>query len=91
MAQEIINNKDQGEGVDVWALEVLIYKICCGEYPFDTPSDSKLFKVLNACKPDFPFHFSEELKCLLEKIFKVNAEYRISLESKWMDPTPGAE
>jgi len=74
MAPEIINNKDQGVGVDVWALAVLIYKICSGEYPFNLingTSDSKLFKVINACKPDFPFHFSEELKCLLEKMFKV--------------------
>ena len=77
MAPEIINNKDQGVGVDIWALAVLIYKICSGEYPFNPingTSDSKLFKVINACKPDFPFHFSEELKCLLEKMFKVQAE-----------------
>ena len=77
MAQEIINNKDQGVGVDIWAFAVLIYKISSGEYPFNPihgTSDSKLFKVINACKPDFPFHFSEELKCLLEKMFKVQAE-----------------
>jgi serine/threonine protein kinase len=70
MAPEMVNRKDYGKEVDVWALGVLIFKVCAGEYPFRGITDKKLFKQINECKPDYPFYFSDELINLLIKIFR---------------------
>lgn len=101
LAPEIIKRvKYDGIKADVWACGVVLYILVCGRYPFeytvpenpniiDIHSYSELFaKILNG-KYNIPNYISPELKDLLQRIFTLDPDKRISIseiwESKWMN------
>ena len=76
MAPEIINKSDYTWYVDVWALAILLFKMCCGSFPFRGKrldkflgqTDAELYRKINSCAPNFPHHLSAEIKHLISKI-----------------------
>lgn len=101
IAPEIIKKeKYDGTKADIWACGIVLYILVCGKYPFDyiLPEDpnkidiytfSELFGKILKGKYNVPNHISPELKDLLQRIFTVDPNKRITIpeiwDSEWMN------
>jgi 5'-AMP-activated protein kinase catalytic alpha subunit len=86
---EIIRGEDYTAQCDIWSAGVLLYVMVAGEFPFDDPNLQNIFQKILKSHPTYPEHFSEDMKQLLQQIFKNNPKERISFpfikQHKWLN------
>ena len=67
------------EGVDIWSIGVLLYRLICGKTPFESEYHSQTIKNIREKTVEFPQQFeqySPELKSFLVKIMERNVDDR---------------
>uniref|UniRef100_A0A1B6I687 cAMP-dependent protein kinase n=1 Tax=Homalodisca liturata TaxID=320908 RepID=A0A1B6I687_9HEMI len=82
MAPEIIMLKGYDCSVDWWALAILLYVMCSGDFPFHNKSTIKTYELIISCKYEMPTTFSKHLKQLLKRLLLFNPEMRIANSKK---------
>lgn len=83
------NKKYSGQGVDVWALGVILFLLITGGVPFWGESEQELYRRICTGKFSLPNkgkNHSKKVKNLLEKIFQPNVNNRITAEKMLDDP-----
>lgn len=65
LAPEIIQSKGHNEGVDWWALGVLLYEIIAGYPPYEDDNPMMIYQKVLEGKIEFPSHFSKKAKELI--------------------------
>lgn len=66
---------------DIWALGVILYEMCCFNYPFPANTEEELVpKVLNDKPQKFPNHVTTEFKEIILKMLKKDASKRPCIE-----------
>ena len=78
------------EGVDIWSIGVLLYRLICGKTPFESEYHSQTIKNIREKTVEFPQQFeqySPELKSFLVKIMERNVDDRPNaqgcLKNRW--------
>ena len=69
----------RGRGADVWAAAVSLWYMCYRTYPFQASHASKAFDVILTEEPSYPEFMDQELRDLLEKLFKKDPKERITI------------
>uniref|UniRef100_A0A1B6FWJ8 cAMP-dependent protein kinase n=1 Tax=Cuerna arida TaxID=1464854 RepID=A0A1B6FWJ8_9HEMI len=82
MAPEIIMLKGYDCSVDWWALGILLYVICSGDFPFRNDSTIKTYELIISCRYEVPTTFSKNLKQLLKRLLVLKPEMRIANSKK---------
>lgn len=86
MAPEIVSKKEYcGPPADVWALGVLLFALLCGRFPYRGQNDKELYKKICRAEPDYPDHVSNSAKNFFSKIFRRDAEHRITTKEMLKD------
>lgn len=82
IAPEVFNESPYSFEADIWSLGIILYELCCLEYPFqpkETDNDY-LFGLMKAVKKgtykDLPSQYSDELKLLLKHMLNPIAKKR---------------
>jgi len=77
MSPEVLNHEDYDEKCDIWSLGVVLYRICCHEYPFDgTSLMTIMLKIVSGVSPALNDKYSRALNNLLERMFDRKPENR---------------
>ncbi|KAJ3230623.1 Map microtubule affinity-regulating kinase [Chytriomyces hyalinus] len=82
-APEMLSRKDyDGQGVDIWALGVVLFVMICGYHPFDNQNVRKMYSSIVTAKYVFPetHQISDEAKSILSAIFKTKPSERATLQ-----------
>ncbi|KAM6980637.1 serine/threonine-protein kinase 33, partial [Aplochiton taeniatus] len=92
MAPEVINAHEYSQQCDVWSIGVIMYMLLCGEPPFISSSEEKLFEMIK--KGDLTFtgpvwdSISDAAKKALSCLLKVDPAHRITanelLDHPWI-------
>lgn len=86
MAPEIVSKKEYcGPPADVWALGVLLFALICGKFPFRGSNDKELYKKICKAELEFPDHMSTSARTFFHKIFKREAEQRLTAKEMLKD------
>ena len=81
MAPEIVNRTPyDGKKTDVWALGVLVFKMLTGNFPFRAATEPELYQKIKSGIVKYPSSISPELRDLLQRIFVIAPEDRISAD-----------
>ena len=78
-APEMLKGKIYGLEVDLWAFGILLYELATGTTPFYHKNRVFMCKKIIHESPNFPEHFSSELKDLLEGLLRKDQTERYSL------------
>ena len=65
---EMVENKSHDEKVDLWSLGVLAYEFCCGEPPFEAPTNQDTYRRITRVDLKFPSHVSEGARDVITKV-----------------------
>jgi NIMA (never in mitosis gene a)-related kinase 1/4/5 len=83
LSPEIINGAKYDSKTDIWSLGVLLYELCCLDYPFKVPNNSLAalaLKVLKGKYSPLPKTYSPELSKILAAMMNVNAKARPTVD-----------
>ena len=73
---------------DIWAAGVTLWKMLFDQFPFQSNNQETLFNLIRTTEPNYPEFIDEDLRLLLQGLFKKNPEERITLtevqEHSWM-------
>ncbi|XP_064628533.1 serine/threonine-protein kinase 33-like isoform X2 [Lineus longissimus] len=91
MSPEIIDNKTYSQQCDVWAMGVITYLLLCGNPPFRSREEEKLYEMIKKGDVDFSApvfdKITEEAKNLICGMLKVDPAHRLTarevLEHSW--------
>jgi serine/threonine protein kinase len=86
--------KYSGQGVDVWALGVILFLLVTGGVPFWGDNETELFKRIGIAKYSLPIKtrpYSKNIRALFAKIFQPNASQRITAQEILKDPWLGGD
>ncbi|KAJ3266986.1 Map microtubule affinity-regulating kinase [Chytriomyces hyalinus] len=81
-APEMLSRKDyDGQGVDIWALGVVLFVMICGYHPFDNQNVRKMYTSIVTAKYVFPetHLLSDDAKSIISAIFKTKPSERATL------------
>uniref|UniRef100_A0A8C9W3P3 Serine/threonine kinase 33 n=1 Tax=Scleropages formosus TaxID=113540 RepID=A0A8C9W3P3_SCLFO len=92
MAPEVINAHDYSQQCDVWSVGVIMYMLLCGEPPFMSSSEDKLFEIIRKGELSFAGlvwdSISDAAKKVLRCLLKVDPAHRITaselLDNPWI-------
>ncbi|KAL4613500.1 serine/threonine-protein kinase 33 [Arapaima gigas] len=92
MAPEVINAHDYSQQCDVWSVGVIMYMLLCGEPPFMSSSEDKLFEIIRRGELSFTGpvwdSISDGAKKVLSCLLKVDPAHRITaselLDNPWI-------
>lgn len=92
IAPEIINKRDYGASVDLWASGVLFYITLSGQFPFCGNTDDEYYKNVIEQELEFPDedwkHISEEAKDFLRGLLEKDPQKRLTAQEavkhKWV-------
>ena len=80
MAPEILENKTQSKGVDIWSLGILLYELMEGKSPFKGKNMIKIYQKIIKQKITFSINANSEMINLLMKIFSIKVKKRPTIE-----------
>jgi len=85
MAPELLDKKSYTEGVDIWAIGMILYEMLYGEHPYKNCSDLTDLKEFSKKEITIPPHgtinyISDECLDLLKKMLNKEEKLRINLE-----------
>lgn len=81
--------KYSGQGVDIWALGVILFLLITGGVPFWGENETELYRKISMAKFSLPNggkNYSKKVKSLLASIFKTDPDKRISATEMLNDP-----
>ena len=82
IAPEVFNESPYSFEADIWSLGIMLYEMCCLEYPFmpsetdNDPMFGLMKKVMKGTYEDLPDCYSDELKLLLKHMLDQSAKKR---------------
>ena len=77
VSPELLKDKQAGTSSDLWALGCIIYQMLAGKYPFQAPNEYLTFQQILNCKYEFPDHFSENAKDIIQKLLQLDPMQRL--------------
>mmetsp|Transcript_7780 Transcript_7780/g.12067 ORF Transcript_7780/g.12067 Transcript_7780/m.12067 type:complete len:173 (+) Transcript_7780:748-1266(+) len=81
LAPELWRNELNTKGSDIWALGVILYELCCLQYPFPATEEAELQnKVLNQKMEKIKTGVSTELADFINKMLKKEQQDRLVIE-----------
>jgi serine/threonine protein kinase len=86
MAPEILFKKQQDEGIDIWALGILLYELLHNYAPYSGRSMSEVSKKIISKKLEFASTIAEDARSLIQRILKQNPKERPSIKEILKDP-----
>ncbi|KAI1889829.1 hypothetical protein AGOR_G00166960 [Albula goreensis] len=92
MAPEVIDGHDYSQQCDVWSIGVIMYTLLCGEPPFLSKSEDRLFHIIRKGELTFASpvwdSISDGAKRVLQCLLKVDPAHRITanelLDNPWI-------
>ncbi|KAK0140240.1 Serine/threonine-protein kinase 33 [Merluccius polli] len=92
MAPEVINGHEYSQQCDVWSIGVIMYMLLCGEAPFISSSEEKLFEKIKRGELTFAGSvwdtISDAAKTVLSCLLRVDPAHRITacelLDNPWI-------
>lgn len=92
MAPEVIDGHEYSQQCDVWSIGVIMYTLLCGEPPFLSKSEDRLFDIIRKGELTFTGpvwdSISEGAKKVLRCLLKVDPAHRITaselLDNPWI-------
>lgn len=92
VAPEVLNHKDYGTPIDMWAVGVIAYTLLCGYMPFRAEDQAELTYEVQHARYDFHERYwkniSEDAKDFIKKILTLDEQARMTakqaLEHTWM-------
>jgi len=89
MAPELVTKKDYyAHLTDIWAAGILLYVLLTGYFPFRDSNEKDLFRKISRGQYEIPTHVSEDARCLIKKMLRINPIERPSCEEilnhKWL-------
>ena len=82
MAPELFQDPNyQADKVDIWAMGVILYAMCTGEFPFDDTDPDLLKSKIFRTEPNYPDHFPPELAILLQDMLTKDGGERPGVEA----------
>lgn len=77
VSPELLKDKQAGTSSDLWALGCIMYQMLAGKYPFQAPNEYLTFQQILNCKYEFPDHFSEVAKDIIQKLLQLDPMQRL--------------
>lgn len=79
-APEVLHSEGYiSSSADVWSAGVILYAMLTGDVPFDGVNSGDLEKNIQSCKVNYPPKFPAKARHLLERIFVLDPEKRLTL------------
>ena len=77
VSPELLKDKQAGTSSDLWALGCIIFQMLAGQYPFQAPNEYLTFQQILNCKYEFPEHFPDDAKDLIDKLLQLDPLERL--------------
>ncbi|KAL4095837.1 hypothetical protein PRIC1_009204 [Phytophthora ramorum] len=78
IAPEVVRGAGYGLAADLWSFGCVVYELLTGYPPFYSPRDrALLFRKIEKEEPNFPNHFSPELRDFLSGLLRKDANQRL--------------
>merc|ERR1712226_167374 len=80
LAPEIILSQGHNQGVDWWALGILIFELLAGYPPYFDDDPLSIYRKILAGKLKFPYHFDKKAKDLIKKLLVADTTKRLGMK-----------
>ncbi|XP_016311677.1 serine/threonine-protein kinase Nek1-like isoform X3 [Sinocyclocheilus anshuiensis] len=82
LSPEICENKPYNNKSDIWALGCVLYEMCTLKHAFEAGNMKNLvLKIIRGSYPPVTVHYSQDLRSLLDQLFKRNPRERPSVSA----------